>query len=58
MISEKRKPGRQPSEKGPRKEIVKVSLRADELAAILEVTSAPARYMREAALAQAKKDAK
>lgn len=49
----KRKPGPQPSKLGPRKEIVKVSLRADELDTILRATNAPARYMREAALEKA-----
>jgi len=50
----KRKPGRPTSPKGSRKHIVKVSLYADELEALLKVTNAPAQYLREAALDKAK----
>ena len=50
----KRKPGRPPSPKGPRPHIVKVSLHADELKALMEVTNAPAQYLREAGLDKAK----
>jgi hypothetical protein len=51
----KRKPGRPPSPKGPRKNIVKVSLYADELQALLSVTNAPAQWLREAGLDKAKR---
>ncbi len=51
----KRKPGRPPSLKGSRKHIVKVSLHADELQALMEVTNAPAQYLREAGLDRAKR---
>ena len=50
----KRKPGRPPSLKGKRPYIVKVSLHADELDRLLEVTNAPAQYLREAGLDKAK----
>jgi hypothetical protein len=50
----KRKPGRPPSLKGTRKHIVKVSLHADELQTLLDVTNAPAQWLREAGLDKAK----
>ena len=50
----KRKPGRPPSLKGKRPHVVKVSLHADELQALMEVTNAPAQYLREAGLDKAK----
>jgi len=50
----KRKRGRPKSTKGPRGEVVKVSLHHDELEALLKVTNAPAQYLREAGLATAK----
>jgi hypothetical protein len=46
----KRPPGRPPSPRGPRTEIVKVSLHPDELQAILRLTNAPAQFLREAAM--------
>ena len=51
----KRKPGRPPSPKGARPHIVKVSLHADELQALMDVTNAPAQYLREAGLDKAKR---
>ena len=51
----KRKPGRPPSLKGTRKHIVKVSLHADELQALMDVTNAPAQWLREAGLDRAKR---
>lgn len=51
----KRKPGRPPSKKGPRKNIVKVSLHADELQTLMDVTNAPAQWLREAGLDKAKR---
>ena len=50
----KRKPGRPPSLKGTRPNVVKVSLHHDELEALLKVTNAPAQYLREAGLDKAK----
>jgi len=50
----KRKPGRPPSPKGKRPHVVKVSLHADELQALMDVTNAPAQYLREAGLDKAK----
>ena len=52
--AKKRKPGRPPSLKGKRPHIVKVSLHADELQALMEVTNAPAQWLREAGLDKAK----
>ena len=51
----KRKPGRPPSPKGARKKIVKESLHADELQTLLDVTNAPAQWLREAGLDKAKR---
>ena len=51
----KRKPGRPPSLKGKRPHIVKVSLHADELQTLLDVTNAPAQWLREAGLDKAKR---
>jgi len=51
----KRKPGRPPSPNGARKQVVKVSLHQDELAALLAVTNAPAQWLREAGLDKAKR---
>jgi hypothetical protein len=50
----KRTPGRPKGPKGPRTRIVKVSLHPDELNAILKITNAPAQYLRESALLQAR----
>jgi hypothetical protein len=50
----KRPPGRPPGPRGARTEIVKVSLHPDELNAILKLTNAPAQFLRESALLQAR----
>jgi hypothetical protein len=50
----KRTPGRPKGPKGPRTQIVKVSLHPDELASILKLTNAPAQFLRESALLQAR----
>ena len=51
---QKRTPGRPKGPKGPRTLIVKVSLHPDELNAILKLTNAPAQFLRESALLQAR----
>ena len=50
IMTMKRKPGRPKSPNGARKNIVKVSLHADELQALMDVTNAPAQWLREAGL--------
>ena len=54
-MTKKRPIGRPRTEKGQRHEIVKVSLHADELAAILKATDAPAAFLREHGLKAAEK---
>lgn len=46
--------GRPRTKKGPRAEVVKVSLHKDELATIMKVTDAPASFLREAGLEKAR----
>ena len=55
-MTNKRKPGRPRNPEGSRTEIVKVSLHADELAAILKATDAPAAFLREHGLKAARKE--